>query len=134
MAVILLLCGCGGGPSPVAVQPPAELSYTTATAVYTQGTAITPNNPTTVGGAAASYSVSPGLPAGLTLSTSTGVIDGTPTAVTSKKEKGGKRVSGTCERIGFTDFGTTHFQCFTQLITGPNSISSHVPGTFFRRS
>ena len=44
----------------------------------------------------------------------------------------GKTVSGTCERIGFTDFSTTHFQYFTLLITGPNSISSHVPGTFFR--
>ncbi len=37
--------------------------------------------------------------------------------------------SGTCEKIGFTDFGTTHFQCFTQLITGSNSIFSHVPDT-----
>jgi hypothetical protein len=38
-------------------------------------------------------------------------------------------VPGTCEKIGFTDFSTTHFQCFTQLKTGPNSIFSHVPGT-----
>jgi hypothetical protein len=42
-----------------------------------------------------------------------------------------KSVPGTCEKIGFTDFSTTHFQCFTQLKTGPNSIFSHVPGTFF---
>jgi len=40
-------------------------------------------------------------------------------------------VSGTCEKIGFTDFTTTHFQCFRQLKIGPNSIFSHVPGTFF---
>jgi hypothetical protein len=40
----------------------------------------------------------------------------------------GKKVSGTCEKIGFIDFSTTHFQCFTQLKTGPNSIFSHVPG------
>jgi len=94
-AVFLLLCGCGGGSSTSAVvQPPAALSYTTATAVYTQGTAITANNPTSTGGAVASYSVSPALPAGLSLNTSTGIIDGTPTAVTSKKEMGGKRVSG----------------------------------------
>ena len=64
-----------------AVQPPSALSYTTATAVYTQGTAITPNTPISAGGAVATYSVSPGLPAGLTLSTSTGVISGTPTAI-----------------------------------------------------
>jgi hypothetical protein len=39
-------------------------------------------------------------------------------------------MSGTCEKIGFTDFSTMHFQYFTLLIAGPNSISSHVPGTF----
>jgi hypothetical protein len=86
-AALLLLCGCGGGsspsPSPV-VQPPSGLSYTTLTADYTQGTAIGANNPISTGGAVASYSVSPALPAGLSLNTSTGIIDGTPTAVTSK--------------------------------------------------
>jgi hypothetical protein len=40
-----------------------------------------------------------------------------------------KSVTGTCEKIGFSDFSTTHFQYFTGLKTGPNSISSHVPGT-----
>jgi len=84
--VLLLLSGCGGGssPSPVPNQPPSALSYTTSTAVYTVGTAITPNNPTSSGGAVTSYSVSPALPAGLSLSTSTGAITGTPTAVTAK--------------------------------------------------
>src|SRR5208337_1695671 len=81
-AVSLLFCGCGGGPSAViAPQPPSALSYTTATAVYIKGTAITPNSPTSSGGAVTSYSVSPALPAGLSLSTSTGIISGTPTAV-----------------------------------------------------
>jgi hypothetical protein len=46
-------------------------------------------------------------------------------------QTGGKKVSGTCEEIGFVDFGTTTFQWFTAWITGQNSISSHVPGTFF---
>jgi len=83
-ALFLLFCGCGGGgPSAVSIQPPSGLSYTTATAVYTVGTPITPNSPTSSGGAVTSYSVSPALPAGLTLSTSTGVISGTPTAVTA---------------------------------------------------
>jgi DNA-binding beta-propeller fold protein YncE len=83
-ALFLLFCGCGGGssPSPV-VQPPSGLSYTTATAVYIKGTAITPNNPTSTGGAVTAYSVSPALPAGLSLSASTGIISGTPTAVTA---------------------------------------------------
>src|SRR5208337_1028055 len=83
-AVSLLFCGCGGGPSAVITpQPPSALSYTTATAVYIKGTAITPNSPTSSGGAVTAYSVSPALPAGLSLSTSTGIITGTPTAVTA---------------------------------------------------
>ena len=82
-AVILLLCGCGGGPGPVSVQPPSTLSYTTGTADYTKGTAITANSPASTGGAVSAYTVSPALPAGLTLSASTGVITGTPTAVTA---------------------------------------------------
>ena len=83
-AVFLLFCGCGGGPTSVITpQPPSALSYTTATAVYIKGTAITPNSPTSTGGAVTSYSVNPALPAGLTLSTSTGVISGTPAAVTA---------------------------------------------------
>jgi hypothetical protein len=42
-------------------------------------------------------------------------------------------VPGTCEKFGFTDFSTTHFQQFTLLITGPNSIFSHVPDTVSHR-
>ena len=64
-AVFLLFCGCGGGSSPVSIQPPSALNYTTSTAVYTKGTPITPNSPTSSGGAVTSYSVSPALPAGL---------------------------------------------------------------------
>ena len=46
-----------------------------------RGTPITANSPTSTGGPVASYSVSPALPAGLTLSATTGIISGTPTAV-----------------------------------------------------
>jgi PKD repeat protein len=59
--------------------PPTNLTYSTNPASYVVGTAITANSPTTSGGAVASYSVAPALPAGLTLSTTTGVITGTPT-------------------------------------------------------
>ena len=57
----------------------AALSYTPTTAVYTLNSTITPSSPTIVGGTATSYSASPPLPTGLTLSTTTGVISGTPT-------------------------------------------------------
>jgi hypothetical protein len=61
---------------------PSALSYSSNPATYTLGAAIT-NTPTSSGGAVTSYVVSPALPAGLTLNPSTGVISGTPTAVTA---------------------------------------------------
>lgn len=62
---------------------PSGLTYSTNPAVYPVGVAIAPNTPSSGGGAVASYSVSPTLPAGLSLSTSTGVITGTPTTGTA---------------------------------------------------
>jgi len=88
MAVFLSICGCGGGSTPVPTptpQPPSGLTYSTPAAVYLVGTPITANSPTSSGGAVSSYSVNPSLPAGLGLSTSTGVISGTPTQVSSAK-------------------------------------------------
>jgi uncharacterized repeat protein (TIGR02543 family) len=64
-----------------ATSPPANLTYATNPVIYTKGTAITNNSPSSTGGAVASYSVSPPLPAGLVLNTGSGVISGTPTAV-----------------------------------------------------
>jgi hypothetical protein len=63
--------------------PPSGLSYATNPATYTVGTAITPNSPSSSGGAVASYAVSPTLPAGLTLDPVSGVLTGTPTAPAS---------------------------------------------------
>jgi PKD repeat protein len=63
-----------------ALLPPSNLTYSTNPAPYIVGIAIAANNPSSGGGAVASYSVAPALPAGLTLSTTTGVITGTPTA------------------------------------------------------
>ncbi len=81
MATILFLSGCGS--SGGGTQPPV-LSYATQNAVYTKGTAITPNAPTDSGGATSSYTVTPALPAGLLLNPTTGVVSGTPTAVTAQ--------------------------------------------------
>ncbi len=63
--------------------PPSSLSYGTNPAVYTKGTAITANTPTSSGGAVVSYGISPALPAGLNFITSTGAITGTPTAMST---------------------------------------------------
>ena len=74
-------CGGGGGSAAPPVQAPTGLTYTLTAPVYTKGTAILANAPTSGGGAVVSYSVSPTLPAGLALSTTTGSITGTPTAL-----------------------------------------------------
>jgi len=62
---------------------PANLSYTSPV-VYVTGKSISALSPTVIGGAVSSYSVSPALPAGLTLDATTGIIFGTPTTVTAK--------------------------------------------------
>ena len=66
-----------------ATVPPSNLVYSTNPAVYTVGTAIAPNTPSNGGGVVASFSVVPALPAGLSLNTTTGVIGGSPSAVTA---------------------------------------------------
>ncbi len=59
------------------------VTYSTNPAVYTKDVEITANTPTVTGGTATSFAVSPALPAGLSLDAATGVITGTPTAVTA---------------------------------------------------
>ena len=65
------------------VEAPANLAYPVTTAVYTAGTAIAANTPTHTGGDVDTYTVSPALPAGLSLAAKTGTISGTPTTVTA---------------------------------------------------
>ena len=60
-------------------------SYSVNPVMCFNGDAIATNSPTVTGGAASSFSVSPSLPAGLTLSTSTGVITGTPTGAPTSR-------------------------------------------------
>ena len=67
----------------IVVVAPAGLAYSTNPATYTVGTSITANTPSSTGGAITSYGVSPALPAGLSLSTTTGILTGTPTAATA---------------------------------------------------
>lgn len=73
------LLGCSAPES--TVEPLSGLTYSANPAVYTKGTAITPNVPTSLGGLASSYAVSPALPSGLSLDASSGVISGTPDTV-----------------------------------------------------
>ena len=77
-------CGSGGSGStpPTNGTPPTNLVYAQTTISTTVGQAISADTPT-VAGAVTSYSVNPTLPAGLSLSASSGVISGTPTSVTA---------------------------------------------------
>jgi len=75
-----------GGSSPttvtLTVNPPApSISYSPNTNSYPINTPITAWTPTNTGGAATAWGVSPTLPTGLSLNTSTGVITGTPTVL-----------------------------------------------------
>ncbi len=62
---------------------PTGLTYSQPTITATVGTAITTDTPT-VTGTVSTYGVSPGLPAGLSLNTTTGAISGTPTAAAAQ--------------------------------------------------
>ena len=67
----------GGFSSVVA---PASLIYSMPASVYTVGAGpTTPNTPTYTGGVPTNYSISPSIPAGLTLNATTGIISGEPT-------------------------------------------------------
>ncbi len=80
LTTFFLLCGSSVGSS---TQPPSALSYATSTAIYTKGVLVTANIPASTGGEVTLYNISPALPAGLSLSISTGIISGVPIATTA---------------------------------------------------
>ena len=59
--------------------PPRNLNYSTPTPRYVLGNAIATNSPSVSGGAVSAYSITPALPAGLSLDSTSGQITGTPT-------------------------------------------------------
>jgi autotransporter-associated beta strand protein len=69
----------------VSVVPPTSLSYSASTVIGTVDTAISNVTPT-VTGEGITYSISPPLPFGLSISSSTGVIRGTPLVSSPSKE------------------------------------------------
>jgi len=64
-----------------ALTAPANLTYGTTHAMYAVDVAISPNVPTSSGGAIEGYRVTPTLPTGLALAGMTGVISGAPTVL-----------------------------------------------------
>ena len=65
---------------------PSLTGYTVFPATYVRGTAITANAPIIVNGDANGFSVLPAFPAGLSLNTTTGVISGTPGALSASTD------------------------------------------------
>jgi len=92
-AVLLLVTACGGGGSSgggsgagggsAFLGAPSSLAYSSNPVAGIVGNALTPDTPSSGGGAVASYTVQPALPAGLTLDPATGVLRGTPSAATA---------------------------------------------------
>ena len=60
---------------------PYDLVYSPENMTLTKGTAMTDNTPSVSGGTITSWEISPSVPTGLSFSTSTGAISGTPTVL-----------------------------------------------------
>jgi len=75
--------GGGGGTTPPPVTPPSNLVYPQTVISASVGTAIQTDTPT-VTGTVTAYSVTPALPAGISLNATTGTISGTPTAASAQ--------------------------------------------------
>lgn len=78
------LIGCSdGGSGGVDDSSQIAVTYSTNPAIYTKEIDIISNTPTFTGGTATLFTVSPTLPAGLSLNTTTGVITGRPTSASA---------------------------------------------------
>ncbi len=116
---------------------PTALTYGVPKTVYTKGTAITSNTPTSAGGAIISYSVSPALPAGLLLNSTTGVISGTPTTallpavVTVTGINSGGSIT-TALTFGVADFADTNanYDFIQTNLMVPRCAGCHTTGFF----
>jgi hypothetical protein len=110
------------------------ITYTPATNVFQKGVAITSLSPTVTGGTVTTYAISPTLPTGLAMSTSTGIISGTPTVLSSPTNytvtaSGGTGGAGTfvisiAVRVVNTWKGTTN----AKWATNTNWSTNAVPG------
>jgi len=120
---------------------PATLAYSSNPAVYTVNAQIMVNVPSTTGGDPTRYAVSPTLPAGLTLNTTSGMISGTPSAaspassyaVTASNAFGSTAVALTItvdnEDASLAYLPSTVVYTVGQAIT-PLGVSNGVTGTY----
>ncbi|MBL0014702.1 MAG: T9SS type A sorting domain-containing protein [Flavobacterium sp.] len=100
---------------------PSTLSYISPN-VFTRGTTISNLDPSVSGGIVTSYSISPTLPTGLSFSTSTGRISGTPTAISS---------TATYTVTAFNSGGSASFDIeITINDVAPTALSYTTPNVF----
>jgi uncharacterized repeat protein (TIGR01451 family) len=100
---------------------PSALSYNSPN-VFTKDVAIAPLNPSVSGGAVVSYSITPALPLGLSLNTTTGIISGTPLVISSSATY---TVTAT-NTGGATSFGIV----ITVNDSAPSALSYNSPNVF----
>ena len=81
--VSLFVSGCGGGGGGGGPVAPSSLTYSEPAPTYEVALQVLPDLPTVGGGVPTAFAVAPALPAGLTLSTTTGVLTGTPTGLSA---------------------------------------------------
>lgn len=132
---VLTACGKGGGGSSAGAGANSQpsFSYATNPAYYVLGSAITANT-LNISNAATSYSISPSLPTGLSFSTTTGTISGTPTAssgaatytVTGHNSSGSNFASVTIgtDDVGTISYGSLSFETGTSVGTVTPTVSS----------
>jgi hypothetical protein len=100
----------------------AQLPAAAATSFnFVVSTAITSLTPALTAGSPATYSVSPSLPAGLTLDTATGIVSGTPSAVTA---------STVYTFTATNTYGFTIKAITIAIGTPPSALSYTAPATF----
>jgi hypothetical protein len=107
----------------VRIAAPTNLTYVVPSRFFT-GTTITPITPTNTGGIISTYTIDRPLPAGLTLNPSTGVISGTPTAITAATPY---VITGT----NSTSSTTTTIN-FDVVIPAPSNLSYPGPFQFYQ--
>ncbi len=118
------------------VVAPYGLSYSTANPSYTKWTPITNNTATVRGTSPVTFSISPALPSGLSFSTTTGLISGTPTikdiagttyTITATNGAGSVQVAMNLAVVlsPYTWMGTTS----TNWHTGTNWLGGAAPST-----
>ena len=118
-----LVVACGGGSSTPRTPPPTGLAYPTNVLWLSVGADMGSLSPQ-VSGVVRNYSVSPALPAGLSLNTTSGVITGTPLMATKQ---------ATYQLMANNDGGSSTFALTLAVDLSPSGLNYASPAQRPRR-